>query len=143
VSCTPRSPFSDESEQSRKRSDDARETYSSLVKARRASRTRLRLLRGSAREEEEEADDGSVPTFCPHCHKEYRQNNSFFKHLYEHHPAWQLIAKEFNVSKHQQVDSEPSLSLLSYLYLATLIITAFIAFIIYMILIIILLFKFD
>jgi hypothetical protein len=28
---------------------------------------------------------------------------SFFKHLYEHHPCWPIIAKEFNVSKHQQV----------------------------------------
>lgn len=28
---------------------------------------------------------------------------SFYKHLYEHHPHWQFVAKEFNFSKHQQV----------------------------------------
>lgn len=83
-------------------SDEARERYSSFVRARRASRSKLRVVRGGSKEKEED-DDGSVPTFCPHCNKEYRQNNSFFKHLYEHHPFWQSVAKEHNISKHQQV----------------------------------------
>ena len=54
-------------------SAEARERYNSFVRARRASRSKLRILRSGSKEEEE--DDGSVPTFCPHCNKEYRQNN--------------------------------------------------------------------
>jgi len=61
-----------------------------------------RAGRGHKRAEIEDEDDGT-PCPCPHCGKEYRQNNSLYKHLYEHHPYWQEVAKTFNLSKHQQV----------------------------------------
>lgn len=40
---------------------------------------------------------------CKRCGKEYRQNNSLYKHLYEHHPGWNGVSKHYNLSKHQQV----------------------------------------
>lgn len=67
----------DHDDPDRRLSDEARERYASFVRARRASRSRLRVIRTGQRDEYE-ADDGSIPTFCPHCHKEYRQNNRFF-----------------------------------------------------------------
>ncbi len=65
---------SDDPDTDRRLSDEARERYNGIVRARRASRSRLRLIRNGKRDELEE-DDGSIPTYCPHCHKEYRQNN--------------------------------------------------------------------
>ncbi len=62
----PRSPESEESGHIRRRSDEVRETYKTFVRARRASRTRLRVLRQNSRgDDDEELDDGSIPTFCP------------------------------------------------------------------------------
>lgn len=61
---------------------------------------------GSSNDGKEDADnsaDGAVDTSCPQCGKSYRQNNSFYKHLYEHHAHWQTVADTLKVSKHQQV----------------------------------------
>ena len=77
----PSSPLSgdvhdcDSSSQGQHRSQESQELCASnFVRARRASRSRLRSIR-SGHHDDEEDDDGSVPTFCPHCQKEYRQNN--------------------------------------------------------------------
>lgn len=43
------------------------------------------------------------PVQCQHCFKKYRQHNSYFKHLYEHHPFWSDVASEYQLSKHGQV----------------------------------------
>jgi uncharacterized C2H2 Zn-finger protein len=43
------------------------------------------------------------PVQCTHCSKKYRQHNSYYKHLYEHHPFWTDVAIEFALSKHGQV----------------------------------------
>lgn len=48
-------------------------------------------------------DGEQQPVKCTHCHKTYRQHNSYFKHLYEHHPFWENVSTEFNLSKHSQV----------------------------------------
>ena len=48
-------------------------------------------------------DGEQQPVKCTHCHKTYRQHNSYFKHLYEHHPFWEDVSTEFNLSKHSQV----------------------------------------
>mmetsp|Transcript_5132 Transcript_5132/g.15659 ORF Transcript_5132/g.15659 Transcript_5132/m.15659 type:complete len:112 (+) Transcript_5132:289-624(+) len=43
------------------------------------------------------------PVQCGSCKKKYRQHNSYYKHLYEHHPFWNHVASEFQLSKHGQV----------------------------------------
>jgi len=52
---------------------------------------------------ESDSQNGAVETACPHCSKSYRQNNSFYKHLYEHHPQWCHVSEAFGLSKHKQV----------------------------------------
>ena len=42
------------------------------------------------------------PVVCRLCNKSYRQHNSFFKHLWEHHPYWKMIHRRFRLSKHGQ-----------------------------------------
>lgn len=43
------------------------------------------------------------PVKCCLCHKQYQQHNSFYKHLYEHHPFWPTVSSKYQLSKHQQV----------------------------------------
>lgn len=49
-------------------------------------------------------DDGEQqPVRCSLCKKQYQQHNSFYKHLYEHHPFWGNVANSLGLSKHAQV----------------------------------------
>eukprot|EP00049_Salpingoeca_infusionum_P014196 m.264579 g.264579 ORF g.264579 m.264579 type:complete len:336 (+) comp15618_c0_seq8:659-1666(+) len=84
------------------RREAAQQRFLKLERGRRASRNVRKRKEPSSDEESDEAD-GSVDTSCPYCHKSYRQNNSFYKHLYEHHPQWSTVSKTYSLSKHQQV----------------------------------------
>jgi uncharacterized C2H2 Zn-finger protein len=82
----------------------ARDRYMQVQRGRRASRAKRRRRElGTGSSEEDEAD-GAVSTQCPHCNKTYRQNNSLFKHLYEHHPHWQHVSEQYNFTKHSKVE---------------------------------------
>lgn len=48
-------------------------------------------------------DGEQQPVECCMCGKQYSQHNSYFKHLYEHHPSWTSVSRRFRLSKHQQV----------------------------------------
>eukprot|EP00045_Choanoeca_perplexa_P001497 m.19971 g.19971 ORF g.19971 m.19971 type:complete len:237 (+) comp10982_c0_seq1:445-1155(+) len=81
----------------------ARDRYMQVQRGRRASRAKRRRRElGGCSSSEDEAD-GAVSTQCPHCNKTYRQNNSLFKHLYEHHPHWQNVSEQYNFTKHSKV----------------------------------------
>jgi uncharacterized C2H2 Zn-finger protein len=83
----------------------AQTKFLSLRRGRRASRAirRRREELGLAPDGPDDEESGAVDTSCPQCGKSYRQNNSFYKHLYEHHSKWDYVSETFNLSKHQQV----------------------------------------
>ena len=91
------------------RKEQLRMTYQNIRRGRRASRNSRMMManrQGSSPSSDSESDNGSngaVNTRCPHCSKSYRQNNSFYKHLYEHHPQWGNVSTSLGLSKHQQV----------------------------------------
>ena len=43
------------------------------------------------------------PVKCGLCSKRYQQHNSFYKHMYEHHPFWGTVSHDLGLSKHAQV----------------------------------------
>ena len=81
----------------------ARDSYMQVQRGRRASRAKRRRRELGTGSSEEDEEDGAVSTQCPHCNKTYRQNNSLFKHLYEHHPHWQHVSEQYNFTKHSKV----------------------------------------
>lgn len=92
---------------------NAIDNYLRVERGRRASRAKRRRRElGATSSEEEDETDGAVSTQCPHCNKVYRQNNSLFKHLYEHHSEWGAVSKSLNTSKHQQVQMMQTAELL-------------------------------
>ena len=83
----------------------AQKKFLTLRRGRRASRAvrRRREEMGLTADGPDDVESGAVDTKCPQCGKSYRQNNSFYKHLYEHHAKWDYVSETFNLSKHQQV----------------------------------------
>eukprot|EP00730_Choanoeca_flexa_P004916 TRINITY_DN11841_c0_g1_i1.p2 TRINITY_DN11841_c0_g1~~TRINITY_DN11841_c0_g1_i1.p2 ORF type:complete len:264 (+),score=58.99 TRINITY_DN11841_c0_g1_i1:492-1283(+) len=81
----------------------ARASYMQVQRGRRASRAKRRRRELQGVHSDDDVTDGAVSTQCPHCNKTYRQNNSLFKHLYEHHPHWEQISDMYNFTKHSKV----------------------------------------
>lgn len=85
-------------------------SYQNIPRGRRASRNKGKRnsltshgTSSPSSGSESEGSNGAIETSCPHCKKSYRQNNSFYKHLYEHHPQWCHVSEQFGLSKHKQV----------------------------------------